>query len=259
MRHALGLELVVPADLDTDVLGTFTGEVAREGTPQQVCLRKARLGMAAAGLPLGLANEGSFGPDPLLPFVQADTEVMTFVDDERGLIVTEQLVTHDTNHAQREACGIDDLARWLDGVRFPSHALVVLPKAPGATAPADKGIVSLDHLEQAIRRAAHASPEGVAWVRTDMRAHLNPLRMSAIRRLAFRLARRLATACPACAAPGWGLVGTVEGLPCETCAAATRMVRAEVLGCVACPHREQTARRDGRHLASAGSCDYCNP
>lgn len=56
-RFALGLEVLAPSDLDTDTLGTFTGEVPREGTPLEVCECKARLGMKITGLPLGLASE----------------------------------------------------------------------------------------------------------------------------------------------------------------------------------------------------------
>ncbi|MBU3646369.1 MAG: hypothetical protein FGM49_06150, partial [Candidatus Nanopelagicaceae bacterium] len=50
----LGVSLEVAA-VDTDLLGTFTGEIEREGTPKEVAIRKARLGMAATGLAYGLA------------------------------------------------------------------------------------------------------------------------------------------------------------------------------------------------------------
>jgi len=90
-RFALGLDVMVPADLDTDLLGTFSGEVPRTGTALEVCERKARLAMTSAGLPLGIANEGSFGPHPYIPFIPAGLEVMTFIDDGRGLVGTESL------------------------------------------------------------------------------------------------------------------------------------------------------------------------
>jgi hypothetical protein len=56
LRAGLGLEIVVPAALDTDRLGTFSGEVERVGSPWDVAIRKARFGMAATGLPFGIAN-----------------------------------------------------------------------------------------------------------------------------------------------------------------------------------------------------------
>jgi len=259
MRFELGLELAVPPDLDTDALGTFCGEVARQGTPAQVCLRKARLGIAATGLPLALANEGSFGPHPNVPFIAADIEMMTFVDDERGLVVTETLVSESTNYGHREARSVDELTAWLPSIGFPSHALIVRPKSGAPGVPAEKGIVSIDHLKSAIERVVGSSPDATAWIETDMRAHHNPTRMAVIQQLAFRLARRLATSCPACVTPGWGRTGVVEGLPCELCDEPTGMTRFEVFGCVACAHREDRPRGDHRQTAPPQYCPECNP
>jgi len=66
--HHLGLALKPAMNLDTDQLGTFSGEIPRRGALLEVALRKARLGMRAPGLPLGLAGEGTFGPHPAVPF-----------------------------------------------------------------------------------------------------------------------------------------------------------------------------------------------
>ncbi|MBC7504961.1 MAG: hypothetical protein H7267_04450 [Sandarakinorhabdus sp.] len=258
-RLALGLEVVATPDLDTDLLGTFSGEVPRVGTALDVCERKVRLGMAATGLPLGLASEGSFGPHPFIPFIPAGIEIMTFVDDERGFVVSEQFLAERTNYGHREARSIDELANWLAAVGFPSHALIVRAKSGGPGATIEKGIVSIDRLRSAMALAVATSQEGVAWVEPDMRAHLNPTRMVGIRRLAFRLARRLATLCAACSAPGWGQTGTIKGLPCEHCYAPTEMVRFQVFSCVSCSHREDGPRMDGLKCASQQNCPECNP
>lgn len=258
-RAALGLAVVATPDLDTDMLGTFSGEVARVGSAREVCERKARLGMAATGLSLGLASEGSFGPHPFVPFMPAGIETMTFVDDERGLVITESTLAERTNYAHREARSVDELADWLGQVGFPAHALIVRTSADSRGAPVGKGIVSIAHLRAAIEAAVAESNAGTAWVETDMRAHLNPTRMASIRRLAFQLVRRVATPCPACASPGWGQTGTLKGLPCELCATPTEMVRREVYSCTACGHREERPRRDGLTETSPQYCPYCNP
>jgi hypothetical protein len=259
LRFALGLDIVATPELDTDLLGTFSGEIPRVGTALEVCERKARLGMAATGLPFGLASEGSFGPHPFIPFIPAGIEIMTFVDDERGLVVTESLLAKQTNYDHREARTMDELADWLPAVGFPSHALIVRTESDWPGTPVAKAVMSTDELRAAIARAVSTSKEGVAWIEPDMRAHLNPTRMAAIRRLAFRLARRLATPCPACAAPGWGQTGTVKGLPCELCGTPTEMVRLEVFSCVACGHNEERPRRDCQTETSPQYCPYCNP
>ncbi|MCG8358240.1 MAG: hypothetical protein MI920_21960 [Kiloniellales bacterium] len=258
-RFALGLEVSAPADLDTDTLGTFTGEVPREGTPLEVCERKARLGMKVMGHSLGLASEGGFGPHPFIPLIPAGVEFMTFVDDERDFVLTESFVCVNTNYGHREARNLEELADWLPRVGFPTHALIVRRNDNGPGAPIAKGVTTIDALRAAMAETTAASEKGVAWVEPDMRAHLNPTRMRSIRRLAFKLARRLSTHCPSCSAPGWGQTGTVKGLPCEWCGAPTEMVCHEIFGCAVCDHVEERARRDGLRKTSPQHCPLCNP
>ena len=264
LQAALGLEVVVPPNLDTDALGTFSGEVERVGTPKEVALRKARLGMAAAELPYGLASEGSFGPHPFIPFLPIGQELLVFVDDVLGIELSEFLIVEDTNFNHQVAAPGDDLTDFLQRIGFPSHAVIARPNIARPSATWDrqllfKGLTEPATLKEAIAASAATSPDGRAHIETDMRAHLNPTRMASIRRLAFRLARRLATACPACGAPGWGRIDVELGLPCMDCSTPTDLVRAEILGCAACDHRSAHPRPDGRSHAEPGQCPYCNP
>ena len=224
-----------------------------------VCIHKARLGMQAAGASLGVASEGSFGPHPTYFFIPGGIEVMTFVDDESGFAVTESLVTEKTNYAHCEAIACPEIADWLTKVKFPSHALIVRPKSAPHGLFVIKGIQSATVLQDALSQASKASEDGIASIQTDMRAHLNPTRMASIRKLAFRLARRIATACPSCGLPGWGRTGIVSGLPCESCGTATESILREVFSCVKCPYKEELPRCDGIVSVSAQYCQLCNP
>ncbi len=255
----LGLIVRPALGLDTDQLGTFSGEVPRRGTMLEVALRKARLGMHIAGLPLGLASEGTFGPHPAVPFFPAGMELLVFVDEVRGLVVHESLVDEATNFAHCVSASGDTLAPFLERVGFPSHGLIVRPNAGDPLVALTKGITSRTNLERAVRDAAAVSADGAARLETDMRAHLNPTRMRSLGVLAERLARRLATPCPACGAPGFGRTGTRSGLICEECGEPTDMVAAELFGCPACGHRDERARGDGLSRAPARSCPACNP
>ncbi len=264
LRATLGLEVVVPRNLDTDTLGTFSGEVERVGTPTEVAIRKARLGMAAAGVPCGVASEGSFGPHPLIPFLPIGEELLVFVDDVLGFELTEFLIVEDTNFGHHVAEPGADLADFLRRIGFPRHAVIARPNIARPDATLDrrllvKGITGLAALSEAIAAAAATSADGRARIETDMRAHLNPTRMASIRKLAFRLGRRLATGCPACGAPGWGRIDVELGLRCMDCGAPTDLVRAEILGCASCDHRASHPRPDGRSHADPGQCQYCNP
>lgn len=257
----LGLEasLILPEGIDTDALGTFTGERQRVGTPRETALRKARLGMVALGIPLGLASEGTFGPDPVVPFVPINHELLVFVDDERGISVCEETVTTRTNHGHADVSSVVELEAFLRRSRFPSHAVIVKPCVGDPTGCLHKGIQSLDELERAVKTAIQHSADGRAHVETDMRSHLNPMRAQVIRRLACMLVLRLRTHCPACDTPGWGRVEVAPGLPCSWCGSPTDLVLHEIHGCPRCDYREHRPRRDGLLMASSVQCPRCNP
>lgn len=268
LRHGLGAELVHLRDLDTDALGSFCGTVPRCGTALAACIAKAELALAHADTGLAIASEGSFGPHPAVPLLPLGLEVMVFLDRERGLTIHEQLQARRTNFAQRRLTleGLDtdagraDLQRWLKAVGFPGHGLIVRPLGgPAGSALLRKGIRSEEELLAAIIAAAAEAPNGELQLETDMRAHCNPTRMASIRALSFRLVRRLATLCPSCGTPGWGVVAQVPGLPCGWCGQPTSLIRAERLGCVRCDHRLEIPRRDGLLQADPGQCPFCNP
>jgi hypothetical protein len=259
VQDILGAELVVPADLDTDALGTFSGEVERQGTMGEVAVRKARLGMAATGLDVGLASEGSFGPHPQIPMLAVGMELMVLVDHERGLAIAESLIDEEPCFGQFAAAPGDDIARQLDGFNFPSQGLIVGPNRSAGKSPVAKGIRERGSLEAAIISAARLSEDGKALVETDMRAHMNPTRMATLGRLAEQLAARLNSLCPGCAAPGFGLVDTETGLLCEWCGGPSVLVRHRIFGCAGCDYRETRPRPDGLRYADPGRCQLCNP
>ena len=198
--RTIGLSLFVPPALETDTLGTFSGEVERPGSPFEVVLRKARLGMAQANMVLGLASEGSFRSNAWIEIhTGGGHEILAFVDAERNLEIIEELRDVPTNFANRLASPRDDLSTFLDRVGFPDHALIVSPGSVASafrtrriqTGEVAKGIRDIAALRDAVARAAAASTDGFAHVETDMRAHLNPTRMRAIAQLAEKLAERL--------------------------------------------------------------------
>ena len=215
-NEQLELTVEIPSAIDTDTLGTFTGEIARAGTIREAAIAKARLGMAATGLPIGIASEGSYGPHPHVPFIPGGVEFMVLVDDERGIVVTEHLIDDAPVYKHAVAAKIGDLRAFLDHIRFPEHAVIVRPHEPDDDdVLIYKGLRTDEALESALATTAPRSRDGRALVQTDMRAHMNPTRMASIARLARAFCDRLATPCPACDAPGYGQIGVETGLPCE--------------------------------------------
>ncbi len=257
LAEAVGLRVDAVA-VDTDSLGTFTGEVPRQAPPLDTAIAKARLGMSAAGRTLGLASEGSIGPDPAMPFVNADQEIVVLVDDDNGIVVWESHSSWDTIAASTSATAAEDLAPFLSTADFPGHQLVVRPNS-GELHPIYKGISSPDMLAAAVSECAAAAADGLARVETDMRAHACPSRRAVIAAAAERLAARVATRCPSCGAPGWGRVEVVFGVPCAWCGTEVARPRAEIDGCPACQCRRERPLVSPEAGADPGTCPCCNP
>jgi hypothetical protein len=65
------------ADVDTDLLGTFSGEVPRTGDVRATLRAKARMALdVVPDADIVVATEGSFGPDPVLGWVALHEEVL---------------------------------------------------------------------------------------------------------------------------------------------------------------------------------------
>ncbi|WP_280447989.1 DUF6671 family protein [Nocardia cyriacigeorgica] len=253
-----GLTVQVATGVDTDELGTFTGEIERPAPPRETALRKARLAMQALGLPRGLASEGAFGPHPNAGFIPAGLEILAFVDDDLGLELTVHHLDCDTNFDHTVVDHLDEqAAQFLRTAQFGSHAVIVRPNsAPRGDAPLYKGIRTNTELADAVAHSARGSSDGRARIETDMRAHLNPTRMRSIARLATELAERLDRLCARCDAPGFGHIATEPGLPCKFCFTATPQPAADIHGCARCEHRTRIERHE---LADPAGCPSCNP
>jgi hypothetical protein len=259
LHATAGLFVAVPDGIDTDLLGTFTGEVERRGDMLQAAVAKARLAMAAAGSPLGLASEGSFGPHPGAPFFAAGLELLVLVDDEAGVVIREERLVEDTNFAHLVLDPRDDPGPWLERVGFPSHAVIVRPNAGASSRVTAKGLIDTREAELAVVAAARESADRRARIETDMRAHLNPTRMRSIATLARDLGARIATPCPGCEAPGFGRAESLPGLPCGWCGRPTGLVLGELWACDRCGRVEERPRPDGALEADPGHCPSCNP
>jgi hypothetical protein len=86
-KTSLGVEVMVPSGLNTDLLGTFTGEIQRAKDPIETLRNKCQLAIGLTGMDLCIASEGSFGQHPALFFVPADEEVVTIIGTRESHIL----------------------------------------------------------------------------------------------------------------------------------------------------------------------------
>jgi hypothetical protein len=250
---------VIEYPADTDRLGTFSGEVERESTPLACARRKCEWGLDRLNVPFGLSSEASFGPHPYVTFLPCGLEVLYFIDRRRGFHLHVARLSEETNYRTQTVDSFEELLNVAEQAFFPSHALIVRPNVWKPGEAIYKGIETAPALEEAFERSRRGSSDKRVWVETDMRAHFNPMRMRAIARLAGELAERLSMSCPSCRFPGWGIVDTLKGLPCELCGEPTEMTDHRILGCVKCDYIERGRRPDGLEMAPAMHCGNCNP
>ena len=250
---------IVGVEVDTDSFGTFAGDIPRTDTPFNVAIAKARAGMVMSGLSLGLASEGTIGPDPLVPLITSDIETIVFIDDTRGIVLSETTRSTDIVAFRQTIDPEDDLSdfmeRLADRADFPHHALIVHSGDP-RSGPIVKGLT--DEAEVVIAIEACMSTAGSAVVESDLRACFSPSRMRNIGECARQLAERIATRCPDCGTAGWGRVEPLRGLPCASCGMLIESaIRADVFGCALCPTRQEVPRTD--QVVEPRWCPACNP
>ncbi len=260
LKQGLGLSVEVPPGLDTDRFGTFSREIARTLSPLEAA--RAKINAAFERAPharVGIASEGSFGPHPFIPFLPLGQELVLLIDRDDALELTGQDASPATNFGHVVVAEISGALSFAERSGFPRHGLIVLGCRDGLPAPdlaLIKDIPDRRTLEAAVGKVI--AQGGTAFVETDMRAHRNPTRMSAIGRATADLVRRYQSRCPVCAQRGFDVTERLPGRPCAACGAATRLIQHEVLSCTACSHRE-TRPAAASAAADPGSCDYCNP
>lgn len=256
LEPGLGCVIEPVSGFDTDLLGTFTRDVPRPGSQLEAARRKARKGMELAGLGLGLASEGSFGPDPFTGLFTWNLELLVWIDDAQGVEVVgmAQGVARSSHQLTGEWSALEAFAR-REG--FPGHQLVLRPDSEHDPR-LHKGIADWTDLRARFDEARAASTTGQVFVEHDLRAFANPTRMKLIGQAAQDLLQRLRSRCPACQAPGFWITERQPGLPCADCGMPTSSHRSEVWACVRCAHRAERPRTD-RSTAEPRHCDHCNP
>lgn len=243
--------------LDTDLLGTFTGEKERELSQLETAISKARMGIQASGLSFGIGSEGAIGLDSEMPFLNSDLEVLVLVDNQRNIVISEHLRSFEIIAATRTVRPGEDLTDFLQRADFPHHGLIAKTQSEKQL-DCVKGITDYAELIQAIESLSQSAADGVVTIESDLRAHYSPSRRENIKKVAELLAIRIEGQCPQCATPGWGKVGYERGLSCSECQLEkAEAIHREILGCVACDF--QSLGKIIAETVDPAQCAQCNP
>lgn len=256
VENALGVTCFINDNLDTDLLGTFTGEVERESDPIATVRKKCLKAMELSNCDLGVASEGSFGPHPSSFFAVADDEFLIFIDQKNNLEIIVRELSMETNFNGQEVTTEKELLDFAAAVAFPSHGLI-LRASKTDHLNTTKGITDLNILKDTFDQLINGF--NTAYVETDMRALYNPSRMKVIKAAAEKLVLKIQSLCPNCDQPGFGITEVKTGLECNLCGAPTNSILSHIYECERCKFQKETVYPHQKTSEDPMYCDYCNP
>jgi len=256
LEEELGVKCMVTSDFDTDLLGTFTGEIDRKEDPITTLRKKCLLAMQLANCDLAVASEGSFGPHPSLYFTHADDEFLILIDQKNDLEIIGRELTTETNFNGAQIRSEKELKDFADQSQFPSHGLILRKNKEDFSSIKKEN----SDWETLVRNFTElSSTDGKAYVETDMRAMKNPTRMKIIEKVTVNLVAKLHSLCPNCNTPGFDIFEVKKGLPCELCSFPTRSTLSYVYACKKCNFTQIDDNPHGKLTESPEFCDICNP
>lgn len=256
-KEHLGVLPFTPGLIDTDSLGTFTGEIERTLSPLDAARQKCFMAYKLTGCNLTLASEGSFGPHPYYGFIPADEEFLLFKDFKNNIEIIQRHISTKTNYNSINVCNTEELIQFANNSSFPSHGLILRKKSKTEDVLV-KDMSTLDDLIGSYHELKLSQYDEVI-AETDMRAMNNPTRMSVIAECAEKLVSKIKSLCPNCSFPGFSVTSIEAGLPCELCHLPTRSTLTAISSCVKCLHTVSKKYPNGKTYESPTFCDFCNP
>jgi hypothetical protein len=252
----LGAEWFINTDFDTDLLGTFSGEIERKDDPLTTLKNKCLLAMEAVNCDLGIASEGSFGHHPTLFFGHADDELLVFIDKKNDLEIYSRELSTETNFGGVAIRNLTEAEEFASKHGFPEHALIVKNRQENFDY-IQKGVNNSSDLSHFVLECL--SKYGSVYLETDMRAMYNPTRMKVIESAAQKLMKKINSKCPECKTHGFSVTEVKSGLRCEWCSSPTDSILYHLLTCQKCSFSEKEFYPNGKKFEDPMYCSFCNP
>lgn len=256
LEEAMGVYCFTNTDFDTDLFGTFTGEIERKDDGLATARNKCHQAMELTNCDMAIASEGSFGPHPAYGLVNADDEILVFVDKKNSLEISARVLSLRTNFNSQTVNSEEELLKFAAEALFPSHGLI-LRKSDEDHSETIKGITEPEQLKNSFR--LFKKKYNSCYVQTDMRAMFNPTRMEVIEEVTKKFSQKINSLCPNCNKPGFGVTGQKKGLPCNLCGFPTKSTLAYEYKCQICDFTEEKKFPNGKYSEEPMFCDICNP
>lgn len=255
LEKALQSHCIV-SGINTDLFGTFSGEVPRELSPLDAARQKCLTALEITGKDLAIASEGSFGSHPYIPFAQANEEIVLLYDRKTGAEFIGSELTAKTNISGDSIFSYREALQFARRVGFPRHGLIIR-KEENSPDIFLKGINEVNKFKTTVSQLIQKY--GSIWLETDMRAMYNPTRMEAIEKATLNLIQKLKRKCPVCTYPGYWIDEVITGLPCSLCGLPTKSTLGKKYRCKNCDHHAITYFPNKKMEEDPMYCDHCNP
>lgn len=257
LEEELGVKCFTIPTLNTDVFGTFSGEINRNNSPLQTAKLKAFAAIALCDATLAIASEGSFGAHPASLFATANEELVVLIDTKNQLEIVGRHLTFKTNSSRQEVNNLSDFEEFKIAIGYPAHGVILKIQHDITNEKViHKDFASPKELNEIVSSALEKNHK--VEVETDMRAMHNPTRMKAIEQAVLDLVKNCNSFCPQCNTAGFTIQSVISGLPCELCLVPTKSTKAYRYQCQKCDFIEEQLK-DGSGFEDPTFCDYCNP
>ena len=173
LASRLGFICKTVSEVDTDLLGTFSGEVARTLSPVACAREKCKRAREYVSDGYLLASEGSFGPHPTLGWVTAGEEWLLLYDIEEDAELIVRDITLDTCFLGKAIANEQQCLEFLQRVGFPNQGVIVKSSQEQPEIIFKNGSTP----EEIVKNMHNMLNEkGNCYIETDMRAMFNPTR-----------------------------------------------------------------------------------
>jgi hypothetical protein len=252
----LGFICKTVTEVDTDLLGTFSGEIERSLSPVESAREKCKRAREYVSGGYLLASEGSFGPHPTLGWITAGEEWLLLYDIEEDTELVVRDITLDTCFWREAISNEQQCLDFLQRVGFPNQRVIVKSSQEQPEIIFKNGSTP----EEIVQNMHYMLREkGNCYIETDMRAMFNPTRQQHLKQLAQLLADKLNSICPTCGWYGFSVTSVERGLPCSWCGTPTNSVLNEIYTCKRCNCYQHKKFPQGIQQEDPQYCNQCNP
>jgi Zn ribbon nucleic-acid-binding protein len=258
LSDAFNIHLEVSKNIDTDVFGSFSGEVERKVSPQLAAQQKIFAAWNDYDHEILIASEGSFFPHPSNPFLNVNNEYLILIDRKNKVAVDAQWNSLNINYFKQSFSSENLALQFCLERGFPSNGVILKINMNTPHPFVLKDITTVNGLSASLSVMFNQSLSGEVEIESDMRAHRNPQRMENIALTAKHLVNNMRNNCPNCQTLGFSIKNSVAGLECSSCGFPSEETKGFLYSCKDCNYEEFRAIDDSKK-ADPGNCSNCNP